>query len=260
MEAKNFQAVEKKVKEQVKTKKAPEDGVFPENFYVTTNRETHVNYRGRWLKVKEIEMDCAVAIKDKKAYAVTMQEVEQGDKIIVGSQGIRINDLSSTSSHSGREQEFCFMNSEISAEKSKGEKISDIAKELNNLKSSGGNITLVGGPAIVHTGAGHFLARLIKNGYINNLLAGNALAVHDIEAALFGTSLDRPVQNTNSEKNQGNSLNGKNNQELRGMHMRAINKIRATGSIKKLWKRILSRKELCMKPLKMMLILCWQVL
>lgn len=229
MEAKNFKAVEKKAQNQVETRKAPANGVFPEDFYVTTNRETHVNYQGRWLKVEGEQMDCAVTIRDNKAVAVSMQEVKKGEEIIVGSKGVKVK--ASTATKTGKkEDEFCFMNSEISAEKSKGEKITSIAREMQKLKNSGGNITLVGGPAIVHTGAGNFLADLIKHGYINNLLAGNALAVHDIESALFGTSLDCPVNNSS---NKQDSQHFSHNRELRGMHMRAINKIRAAGSIKK---------------------------
>ncbi len=228
MQAKNFKARNKNTKNQVETKRAPADGVFPKDFYVTTNRETYVNYQGSWLQVTGEEMDCAIAIRNNRAVTVTMQEVKQGEEIIIGNQGIKVKSLSPDKT-SSRQGEFCFMNSEISAEKSKGEKIAGVAREMQQLKNAGGNVTLVGGPAIVHTGAGDYLARLIEQGYINNLLAGNALAVHDIESALFGTSLDSPI-NKGEKKEQHNFTNKEN---LRGMHMRAINRIRAAGSIKK---------------------------
>lgn len=219
MEAKKLKK-EQELRE-VKIEKAPADGVYPDSFYATTNRRTEIFHRGRWIEVEDIEMDCAIAVDKDGARTVKLEEVNEGDRIVTGKKGVRVSDPVSGEG-GGQNQGFGFMQSTISMEKSKGEKIAAIAEEMKKIRRSGGYITVVAGPAVIHTGAGSALAALIREGFVDGLLAGNALAVHDIEAALYGTSLDCPLNG--EECRSGDS-------SRHAMHLRAINKIRAAGSI-----------------------------
>lgn len=196
---------------------APEDGVFPEDFYVTTNLKTFVYYRQKWMEVERAEMDCGIVIENNKAYCVPMNNIQAGDKVVVGSKGVIEK---SVKSKKKKEKEFTFMSSEISCENSKASLITDLAAEMKELKKDGGKITVVGGPAIIHTGSAKYLSKLIDKGYVNLLLTGNALAVHDIETALYGTSLDIPIDEEKALK------------DGHGFHLKAINRIRKVGSIK----------------------------
>ncbi|SDM16598.1 TIGR00300 family protein [Halarsenatibacter silvermanii] len=211
--------------EEVQTRSAPANGVLPEGFYVTTNKETLVRYQNKWLKPELAEMDCAIKIENGEAELVAITEVQTGDEIVVGSRGVKTISQEEKVKKKERESEddFDFMSSEVSAERSKGEQIASIAEALKSIREQDGNITVVGGPAIVHTGAQKYLAEMIRGGYVTSLLTGNALAVHDIESAIFGTALDSCVKERSED---GDSCEGQ-----RGMHMRAINKIRAAGSI-----------------------------
>ena len=201
---------------------APEDGVFPEDFYVTTNLKTFVYYEQQWLKVDRAEMDCGIVIEGEKAYCVPMNDIKAGDKVVVGSKGVKEKSIKNKKRE---EKEFNFMSSEISCENSKAKLIANLAAEMKEIKKAGGEITVVGGPAIIHTGSAKYLSTLIDKGYVNLLLAGNALAVHDIETAIFGTSLDIPlVEERVKEKGHG-------------FHLKAINKVRRAGSIKKAVKK-----------------------
>src|SRR5947207_8647581 len=112
------------------------------------------------------------------------------------------------------------MASEVSAEKPKKVLIAAIAAEMREVRSSGGRIVVVAGPAVVHTGAGIYLSRLIELGYVQVLFAGNALAVHDVEAALFGTALGVNVES------------GEPSEHGHEHHMRAINRVRRAGSLR----------------------------
>jgi len=197
---------------------APEDGVFPENFYVTTNLKTFVYYEQDWLEVDRAEMDCGIVIEGENAYCVPMNDIKAGDKVVVGSKGVK--EKSSKTSQK-EEKEFTFMSSDISCENSKASLIADLAAEMQEIKEDGGKIAVVGGPAIIHTGSAKYLSALIEKGYVNLLLAGNALAVHDIETAIYGTSLDIAIDKERAVENG------------HGFHLKAINKVRKAGSIKK---------------------------
>ena len=197
---------------------APEDGVFPENFYVTTNLKTFVYYEQDWLEIDRVEMDCGIVIEGENAYCVPMNDIKAGDKVVVGSKGVK--EKSSKTSQK-EEKEFTFMSSEISCENSKASLIADLAAEMKEFKEDGGKIAVVGGPAIIHTGSAKYLSALIEKGYVNLLLAGNALAVHDIETAIYGTSLDIAIDKERAVENG------------HGFHLKAINKVRKAGSIKK---------------------------
>ena len=177
------------------------------------------SYKGNWIVVENIEMDCLICVDEKNSRASVkpIAEIKAGDMIVVGRDGIKVTPPQRSREKSGT---FEFMNSDVSSEKPLMNLIRGIAKEIKEIKSKGGKIAIVGGPAIVHTGSGKYLAALIREGYIDSLLAGNALATHDIESNIFGTSLGIEVE-TGEIIAHGHTH-----------HMRAINKINRSGSIK----------------------------
>ena len=195
------------------------DKVAPEGFYSSSNHTTHIFYDGNWIPVEEIEMDCLVVVDEdeKRAFVKPIADVKAGDKIVVGLDGVKV-----TPPHRSidEQQVFEFMNSEVSSEKPLMNLINGIAKEMKEIKAKSGKIGIVGGPAIVHTGSGKYLAALIKEGYIDVIMAGNALATHDIESNLYGTSLGIEVDT------------GKIVAHGHTHHMRTINRINQSGSIK----------------------------
>jgi len=204
--------------EEVRVAVADRDGVFPEDFYSTTNLETEIFHRGRWIPVKNIEMDCAIRFDEVsgEAECIPIIRAKKGDRIVVGREGIRVIPPQRPT----RKEIFSFMSSAVSSEKPKKLLISQIARRMRELRELRGSIVFVCGPAIIHTGASEPLCALIRNGYVHALLAGNALATHDIEAALFGTSLGISLEN-------GVAMEGGHRN-----HLRAINAIRRAGSIK----------------------------
>ncbi|MCX7918615.1 MAG: TIGR00300 family protein [bacterium] len=216
----NIQKLGAVVKEKAEVQFIPADmdGAFPENFYATTNLDTFVFYKGKWIPVENIEMDCGIVLDTKRntARCIAINEVQKGDNIVVGHQGIKVIPLPRE-----REKEiFSFMTSSVSSEKPKKLLISEIAQRMKLIHNKNGKILVVGGPAIVHTGAGKHLSALLRAGYVNVLFAGNALAVHDIESALYGTSLGISLQD--GQVTTGGHRN----------HLRAINTIRRCGSAK----------------------------
>lgn len=198
---------------------ATKDKVAPEGFYSSSNHTTHIYYDGNWIPVEDIEMDCLVVVdeEEKRAFVRPIANIKAGDKIVVGLDGVRV-----TPPHRSRDKQqvFEFMNSDVSSEKPLMNLINGIAKEMKEIKAQGGKIGVVGGPAIVHTGSGKYLAALVKEGYIDVIMAGNALATHDIESNLFGTSLGIEVET------------GKIVAHGHTHHMRAINRINNSGSIR----------------------------
>jgi lysine-ketoglutarate reductase/saccharopine dehydrogenase-like protein (TIGR00300 family) len=199
--------------------KALRSGILPDGFYSTTNLETDILIGKKWIPVRGPEMDCAIVVEPgkKNARTVPMAEVKKGDLVVVGEEGIRVV----FQRHKKEKQEFRFMRSRVSPEKPKEIVIQEIASQMRKIKRKKEKILLVGGPAIVHTGAGVYVERLINRGYVDILFAGNALAVHDIEYALFETSLGVYL-------NRGQSAEGGH-----GHHVRAINTIRKAGGIRK---------------------------
>jgi lysine-ketoglutarate reductase/saccharopine dehydrogenase-like protein (TIGR00300 family) len=193
-------------------------GAFPEGFYSTTNQRTEVRLDGRWLEVADQEMDCAVAVdRDAgQARCVPMNEVEIGTLFVVSHAGVRVF----PHERSADRQTFEFMNSPVSTEKPKGVAIRQIAQGLLRNRMAGGKTLLVGGPAIVHTGSVRHVSELIRDGYVDRLFAGNALATHDIEQALFGTSLGVYLE-------RGDLAEAGHEH-----HLRAINRIRRAGGIR----------------------------
>lgn len=198
---------------------ASQDGVFPEDFYSTTNLETFVRVEGQWILVENIEMDTGIRVWQEagqwRAETIPMARVHKGDRLVVGHEGLRVlppqrRDPTSV---------FAFMGSDVSSEKPKENAVRGVAQEVRRAKQRGEKILFVGGPAIVHTGAGPYLEQLIRRGWIDVLFAGNALAAHDIESAMYGTSLGVSLE-LGSPVRHGHQH-----------HIRAINRIRAAGSI-----------------------------
>jgi lysine-ketoglutarate reductase/saccharopine dehydrogenase-like protein (TIGR00300 family) len=201
-----------------KTVPADLDGAFPEGFYSTTNYRTQVRLGGEWIDVEDQEMDCGILVDPEggAARCLPMFLVRKGDLIVVGRQGLRVF----PSETSARQNLFEFMASPVSSEKPKGVTVREIAAAMRRARAAGEKILAVLGPAVVHTGSVEHICRLIRTGYLNILFAGNALATHDIEQALYGTSL-------------GVSLDrGLPAEEGHEHHLRAINTIRRLGGIR----------------------------
>ena len=193
------------------------EGAFPEGFYSTTNQRTEVRIAGSWVELQDQEMDCGVLVGGDRqtARCVPMTEVCRGDQIVIGHAGVRVFPYQ----REVERQTFEFMNSGVSTEKPKGVAIREIAAEMFRNRATGGKTLLVGGPAIIHTGSGKHLAELIRRGYVDKLFAGNALAAHDIEQDMFGTSLGVQLE--------GGALAEAGHEH----HLRAINRVRRAGSI-----------------------------
>ncbi len=168
--------------------KAPADGVFPPDFYVTTNQQTFVRFEGKDIEVRAAMMDGAIAVDRKKraARAVKFFDVSKGDEIVVGYDGIRVVPVQRSTSGTDL---FQFINTIIDADEPKSAVIRELGHELQRARRTNARIAIVAGPAIVRTGAGQHLIRLIELRYVDRLFAGNAFAVYDVERALFGTSL-----------------------------------------------------------------------
>ncbi|RXK51739.1 ornithine cyclodeaminase [Halorientalis pallida] len=168
---------------------APADQVVPKGFYSTTNHPTVIRYDGEWIDVDDIEMDCAVVVEDGDdpcAYTKVLNAVEEGDLIVTGEAGIRV---SPPERPRGSEGAFGFMQGGVSSERPSETTIANVAEAIEEIKSEGGKILAVCGPALIHSGAREDLARLVREGYIDTISAGNGFAVHDIERDLYGTSL-----------------------------------------------------------------------
>ncbi len=196
---------------------APRDGVLPDGFYSTTNLETDVRVAGGWVRVANPEMDLGVRVDPSAciAEAIPMADVVQGELYVVGHDGIRVHPQERPRSS----QEFEFMSSAVSSEKPKAQVVADVARILRQTRDEGKCSIAVVGPAVVHTGAAEHLAALVEMGYVNVLFGGNAVAVHDIESAMFGTSLGVSLE-TGVPTPSGHQH-----------HLRAINAVRGAGSI-----------------------------
>jgi lysine-ketoglutarate reductase/saccharopine dehydrogenase-like protein (TIGR00300 family) len=208
-----------KTQKNCKTKAATKNMLFPDNFYSTTNNHTSIYHNNKWINVDNMMMDKCIIVKGNKATCVPIREVRKGDKVLIGEDGIKV-------STPERPREgmnvFQFMGSGSSSERPTQHIARKVAEDIMKTKKQGGKIILVGGPAIVHTGAADAVAMMIKTGHINAVLAGNALAVHDVEYATLGTSLGMRV------KDGTLAVRGHRN------HMDAINSVFKAGSLKKM--------------------------
>ena len=195
------------------------DGAFPEDFYSTTSFRTQVRLHGEWIDVEDQEMDCGILADPRElaARCIPMAEVRKGDLIVVGRKGLRVF----PAENAARQNLFEFMASPVSSEKPKGATVREIAATMQRTRQAGEKILAVLGPAVVHTGGVEHICKLIRNGYLNVLFAGNALATHDIEQSLYGTSLGVWLDR------------GLPAEEGHEHHLRAINTVRRIGSIRR---------------------------
>jgi lysine-ketoglutarate reductase/saccharopine dehydrogenase-like protein (TIGR00300 family) len=197
---------------------APRDGIFPDDFYATTNLPTLIRVDQKWIEVEHPEMDCAIRVMPQsgRAETVPVHRVKKGDLIVVGHAGVKVLPLERRVPR----EPFEFMSSLVSTEQPKGLLIREIADAMIRARAEGGRILVVAGPGLVHTGAGRHLIELIENDFVQVLFAGNGLAVHDIESALYGTSLGVYLDK-NIRASEGHEH-----------HLRAINEIRKAGGIR----------------------------
>jgi lysine-ketoglutarate reductase/saccharopine dehydrogenase-like protein (TIGR00300 family) len=197
-----------------------QDGVFPDQFYSTTNLATRVRLQGRWVQVENPEMDCGLVVDDSgdqvRVYTLPMADVKAGMKVVCGASGLRVDAPVMTKA----EGSFGFMESDVSSEKPQAVLVRQVADGMREAKANGQKVLWVGGPGVVHTGAAPAMVALVEAGFVDVLFAGNALATHDIESALFGTSLGVDL------------AQGRGVEHGHEHHIRALNTIRKAGSIR----------------------------
>jgi lysine-ketoglutarate reductase/saccharopine dehydrogenase-like protein (TIGR00300 family) len=195
---------------------ADKDGCAPNDFYSTTNQRTYVRHRKRWLEVEHQRMDSVVVIEGGRAVCRKLRDVRTGDRVVCGVEGIRVAPEFRERDRFG----FAFMSNEISSERRVEAGVTRIAAMIRDVKGSAGRVAVVAGPVLIHTGGAPYFCGLIAGGYVDVLLAGNALAVHDIENVLYGTSLGVDLET-------GKAIEGGHRN-----HMRAINTIRRVGGLR----------------------------
>jgi lysine-ketoglutarate reductase/saccharopine dehydrogenase-like protein (TIGR00300 family) len=197
------------------------EGVFPADFYSTTNLDTQVRLDGRWVDVEHPEMDCGLLVSGapgaRRVRTVPVSDVHVGDQVVCGASGVRVVQHPTEAVEGG--EVFEFMNSDVSSEKPQALLVRQIAQEIRQVKESGRKVLWVAGPAVIHTGAAPAMVALVEAGFVDVLFGGNAIATHDIESALYGTSLGVDLSK------------GRGVEHGHAHHIRAINRIRASGSI-----------------------------
>jgi lysine-ketoglutarate reductase/saccharopine dehydrogenase-like protein (TIGR00300 family) len=199
---------------------ATRDGVFPDGFYSSTNLPTQVRLDGHWLEVENPEMDCGLIVEEdsgtRRVRTLPMADVKAGMQVICGARGIKVSVPVVEKEGGG----FGFMESDVSSEKPQAVLVRQVADGMREAKEAGLKVLWVGGPGVVHTGAAPAMVALVEAGYVDVLFAGNALATHDIESALYGTSLGIDL------------ARGQGVEHGHEHHIRAINTIRKAGSIR----------------------------
>ncbi len=197
------------------------DGVFPDGFYSTTNLATKVRLQGRWIEVENPEMDCGLVVEVEgedtpvSIRTVPMSDITTGDWVVTGASGIRV-DIPVLDKGS----DFGFMESDVSSEKPQAVLVRQVADGMREAKAAGKKVLWVGGPGVVHTGAAPAMVAMAEADFVDVLFAGNALATHDIESSLYGTSLGVDLSH------------GHGVEHGHEHHIRALNTIRKEGSIK----------------------------
>ena len=166
-------------------KPAEKDRCVADDFYSTTNHRTHVRLKGRWVEVEKQRMDAVIVVDGSRAACRKLRDVKAGEKVVCGHVGIRVTPEFKERDRHG----FAFMSNDVSSERRVEGSVSRIAQMMREVKGAGGRIAVVAGPVVVHTGGVEHFSALIRQGFVDAVLAGNALAVHDIEFALSGTSL-----------------------------------------------------------------------
>ena len=202
--------------------KVTQAGVAPDDFYVTTIYPTEVRVNSQWVEVQNQRMDGVIVVEDTpqgmKAYCKLVRDVQVGQQVIVGTAGIRTHHKSEARDQRGT-QEFSFMGAGVSSERRVELVVEQIAWEMRHIRDQGGKVVVTAGPVVIHTGGSQHLSHLIRGGYVQALLGGNAIAVHDIEQSLLGTSLGVDMK-------KGVPVRGGHRH-----HLKVINKIRGCGSI-----------------------------
>ena len=196
------------------------DGVAPDDFYVTNIYPTEVKVNGEWIRVQKQRMDGAIVIQDNTAQCKILRDLQKGDRVVVGVEGIRTV-RKAEAREKRASDEFSFMGAGVSSERRVELVVEQIAWELRQIRDRGGKVVVTAGPVVIHTGGAKHLSRLIREGYVQGLLGGNAIAVHDIEQALMGTSLGVDMQ-------KGVPVRGGHRH-----HLKVINTVRRYGSIAK---------------------------
>jgi lysine-ketoglutarate reductase/saccharopine dehydrogenase-like protein (TIGR00300 family) len=203
------------------TERCEIDGVFPDGFYSTTNLDTRVRLGGQWIQVENPEMDCGLIVESAddpaktRVYTLPMADVKAGMWVVCGASGIRVDVPLPVRT----EGTFAFMESDVSSEKPQAVLVRQVADGIRSAKAAGKKVLWVAGPGVVHTGAAPAMVALVEADFVDVLFAGNALATHDIESALYGTSLGVDL------------AQGRGVEHGHEHHIRALNTIRKAGSI-----------------------------
>jgi lysine-ketoglutarate reductase/saccharopine dehydrogenase-like protein (TIGR00300 family) len=197
-------------------KPAEKDRCVADDFYSTTNHRTHVRIGGKWVEVEQQRMDAVIVVSGTRAACRKLRDVRAGEPVVCGHEGIRVTPEFKERDRLG----FAFMSNDVSSERRVEGSVARIAAMMRDVKKSGGRIAVVAGPVVVHTGGVEHFSELIRNGFVDVVLAGNALAVHDVEFALSGTSLGIDLQ-AGAPVEQGHRN-----------HMAAINTVNRAGSLR----------------------------
>jgi len=213
-----------RLEDDAELKPVTKPGVAPDEFFATTIYPTEVRLRGKWMRVQDQRMDGVIVVDEKQqaARCTLLRSLQAGDQVVVGSKGVRtVRKTESRDLRGGAaaEHEFSFMGAGVSSERRVEILVDQISWLMHHIRGQGRRIVVVAGPVVVHTGGGEHLAWLVRHGYVQALLGGNAIAVHDIEQALLGTSLGVDLK-------FGSSVEGGHRH-----HLKAINTIRGCGSI-----------------------------
>jgi len=201
----------------VQTRAVERDRCAPEDFYSTTNHRTLIRLGQQWVAVENQRMDALVVIENGLAFCRRLRDIRAGDQVVVGMRGIRVIPESKERDRLA----FAFMSNGISSERQVETAVRQTAALVRHTIEQKLKVVVVAGPVVVHTGGVTGLAQLVRHGWVHAVLAGNALGVHDAEAALFGTSLGVRLADGRQEEH------GHRN------HMRAINAVYHAGDVRR---------------------------
>ncbi|MBP1934623.1 TIGR00300 family protein [Ammoniphilus resinae] len=204
-----------KMNEEATIKYSDKNKTVPDDFYSTTNHPTFIYSQGKWIRVQHQRMDACIIKRGEEFHCVKLRDIKKGDAIVCGHAGIRIEAPQTPESN-----DFAFMVNDVSSERRVQIGVQRLAEEMKEIKAKKGKIVVVAGPVVIHTGGIDSLCNMIRGGFVHCLLSGNALAVHDTERSLYGTSLGIDLET-------GTAIQGGHKN-----HMRAINTINRSGSIR----------------------------
>jgi lysine-ketoglutarate reductase/saccharopine dehydrogenase-like protein (TIGR00300 family) len=209
----------------INTEIVTQAGVAPDDFYVSTIYPTEVRVNCEWVRVQNQRMDAAIVAQITPdgpiARCVLLRDLQVGDRVMVSVEGIRtVKKVESHDNSRKENKEFSFMGAGVSSERRVELLVEQIAWEMRKIRDQGGKIVVTAGPVVIHTGGSQHLARLIRDGYVQALLGGNAIAVHDMEQSMMGTSLGVDMQ-------RGIPVRGGHRH-----HLKVINTIRRYGGIR----------------------------